>query len=120
MMPVVPVAALILGILGTVFSLVPMLFFLGVALSSAGLVIAALARRRLMAEGAPTLVATTGLVLSTIGFVLGLAMWATCAAVVRRSGDVRHAADPKASQEFERVFQKALEPSPRPDAAHAP
>lgn len=76
------VAALVLGIIGTLFSLIPGLFFVGVFLSLIALVLGIFGRKGAADNGQPTGTATAGLVLGVIGLVLGVAMWVLCGMMV--------------------------------------
>lgn len=74
------VAALVLGILSLVFSCVTPVFlsWLAVILAIIGIVLASVARKNPENRG----LATGGLVCSIIGLILGIIVWAACAACV--------------------------------------
>lgn len=83
-----PVAALVLGILGTLFSLTGWLFWIGVPLSAIALVLGILGRKQAANEGRPTGMATAGMVLGIIGTALGLLVFAACASCMKKMNDV--------------------------------
>lgn len=72
------VAALVLGIFGTVLSLVPYVFYAGLALSTLALVLGVVARKSAIQRARPSGTATAGLVLGVVGLAVGLTMWAVC------------------------------------------
>jgi hypothetical protein len=124
----VSAASLVLGILGTIFSLWPLppLFWLGVPLALIGLVLAIVARKSQAANGQPTGTATAGLVMNVIALVIGgtLAVWcASCFRDFQRMADNPDALmvkmrEIKSRREFERAYQEALRASEAaPDAS---
>lgn len=82
------VAALVLGILGTLFSLTGWLFWVGVPMSVIALVLGVLGRKSLVNEGRPTGVATAGMVLGIIGTSIGLLIFAVCASCWKKANDL--------------------------------
>jgi hypothetical protein len=112
----VRVAALVLGILGTLLSLVPLMFWLGVPLGIVAAVLAVLARNRDMAASRSTGLSTAGLVLGTLGIVIGVCMYGARVALLHAAnGAAQHLEDPrvsdearKASQEFKDAFDHAV------------
>src|SRR5262245_52705338 len=73
-----PIAALVLGIIGTVSSLIPGLFVIGLPLSLVALVLGVLGRKDAVANNRPTSTATAGLVLGCVGTAVGLSMFVLC------------------------------------------
>jgi hypothetical protein len=73
-----PVAALVLGIIGTLSSL-STLFWLGLPLSIIALVLGVLGRKQLLTQGKPTGMATAGMVLGIVGTAIGALIFALCA-----------------------------------------
>lgn len=82
------IAALVLGILGTVFSLFPGLFIVGIPLSLVALVLGVLGRKDAMSSSKPTSTATAGVVLGCIGTVVGLSMFALCGSLFKMGKDM--------------------------------
>jgi hypothetical protein len=112
----VAVAALVLGIIGTVCSLTGILFWLGIPLGLVGLILGIVGRKNAVANQQPTGVATAGVALGAVGLLLGLTMYVLCsmAAHKMRSDFEKMANDPKfkqQNQEFNDAFKKALEES---------
>jgi hypothetical protein len=112
----VRVAALVLGILGIVLSLVPLMFWLGVPIAIVALVLGILARNAAIGGDRPPGLATAGVVLGTIGIVLGLTMYGVRVALIHtvRSG-AQMLKDPhvqeelrKSNQEFNQNFDRAV------------
>lgn len=127
------VAALVLGILGTVCSLTGILFWLGIPLGLVGLILGIVGRKNAVANQQPTGMSTAGIALGAVGLVLGLTMYVLCsmAAHKMRADFDKMANDPKFQQqnkEFNDAFKKALEESQKqqqqqpaaPAAAPAP
>jgi hypothetical protein len=130
------VAALVLGIIGMIASLIPFGALLGVPLAIVGLILGILARKNAVETQQPTGMATAGLVVSIIGVALGILLFALCAACVgnAKRNFERMANDPeyqkqhnKDVQEFNEAFKKALEETQKqqkegaqPQAAPAP
>jgi hypothetical protein len=125
------VAALVLGIIGTLASC---FFFLGgfvpgIPLAVVALVLAIIARKSAMRNGEPTATATAGLVLGIVGLVIGVGGFSLCASALKKVHDLPD--DPKlrermlkerikTNQEFNEAFEKALEESAPPSPAPAP
>lgn len=99
------VAALVLGILGTLFSLTGWLFWIGVPLSVIALVLGILARKSAANEGRPTGMPTAGMVLGIIGTAIGLLIFAMCASCFKRANDLaRQVQDEAQKQEHARAL----------------
>lgn len=110
------VASLVLGVLGIVLSIIPGLFYLGIPLALIGLTLGVLARKRALAQKAPTGLATAGLVLDVVGLVLGLTVFGFFTFMVRKG--VRMVNDPtlqkQYNREFDEAFKKATEEAKTP------
>jgi hypothetical protein len=111
----VAVAALVLGIFGTILCWFPAAL-LGVPLALVGLILGILARKNATETQQPTGMATAGLVMSIVGLTLGILMSAMCFACVQKAkNDMQKMAnDPQFQQqnkEFNDAFKKALEES---------
>lgn len=110
------VAALVLGILGTMSSLVIVLFWLGIPLGVIALILGIVARKNAMESQQPTGLATAGLVLGIVSLVLGLLVYGLCAAAFHtaRNEINRAANDPVVQQklqqqrEFDEAFKNAV------------
>ncbi|HZS39903.1 MAG TPA: hypothetical protein VFF06_23885 [Polyangia bacterium] len=76
------VAALVLGIIGTLFSLIPFTFWIGVVLGLIALILGIFGRKSAVAAGGPTGTATAGLVLGIVALVLGVLMWVLCGLMI--------------------------------------
>ena len=107
------VAALVLGILGTLLSIIPPLFYLGIPLALIGLILGIVARKSAASNQQPTGMATAGLVLGVIGLVIGMAMFALCSFIVHKGAQMAN--DPtlqkQYNKDFDDAFKKALEES---------
>jgi len=122
------VAALVLGIIGTLFSLNWLTVWVGGPMAIIALVLGILARKQLAAEGKPTGLATAGMVLGIVGTTVALlifAVCASCAAAVGTAGKQMSKEIEKAAQEAkvqqEAETKKALEaPAPAPAAEVPP
>jgi len=124
------VAALVLGIIGTLFSLNWLTVWVGGPMAIIALVLGILARKSLAAEGKPTGMATAGMVLGIVGTTVALlifAVCASCAAAVGTAGKQIAKEAEKAAQEAkvqqEADAKKALEaptPTPTPEATPEP
>src|SRR6185437_14399535 len=114
-----PVASLVLGIIGTVLSWHPLLMFLGVPCAILAIVFGIMSRKRLAAEQRPTGMATAGLVLGIVGAAISALIFAACAACAGMIGVAGHEAAKAAdkaqaaqqNQEFNQAFDKALQES---------
>ena len=109
------VAALVLGIFGTILCWFPAVV-LGVPLALIGLILGILARKNAQETQQPTGMATAGLVVSIIGLTLGILLSAMCFACAQKvKTDMQKMAnDPQFQQqnkEFNEAFKKALEES---------
>jgi len=122
------VAALVLGILGTLFSLNWLTVWVGGPMAIIALVLGIMARKALAAEGKPTGLATAGMVLGIVGTTVAaliFAVCASCAAAVGTAGKQMSKEIEKAAQEAkaqqEADSKKALEaPAPTEEPAAVP
>jgi hypothetical protein len=116
----VTVAALVLGILGTIFSLIPGLFFVGVPLALLGLILGVVGRKQAATEGQPTGMGTAGVVLGVIGLAIGVSMWVLCSMCTnsaRKSWEKavndpefkKQFGDEKVKADFDKAFQDAID-----------
>ena len=110
------IAALVLGILGTIFAIIPLMFWLGLILSLVGLILAIVGRSGAKKAAKPTGTATAGLVLSLVGTALSALMWVWCGLAIHNAEKNVNKAlqgvdDKKLNEEFNKVFEKALEES---------
>jgi tRNA_anti-like len=76
------VAALVLGIIGTLFSLIPGLFWIGCILGLIALVLGIFGRKAAVAAGQPAGTATAGMVLGIVGLIIGVLMWVLCSMMI--------------------------------------
>ncbi len=104
-------AALVLGIIGTVFAIIPGLFWIAIPLAVVGLILGIVGRRSAASNNQPTGLATAGLVLGIVGLVLGILMWVLCGLLVSnaRKSIEGQLNDPNLNQEFNKAFEKALQ-----------
>jgi hypothetical protein len=117
----VGVAALVLGIIGTLIALFPFAFPVGMALALVGLILGIVGRKKAVEAGQPTGTATAGLVLGVVGLVIGLGMATLCGLVVRNAEKSmddfsKQMNDPEFQKKmrennnnFDNAFKKALE-----------
>lgn len=106
------VAALVLGILGTLLSIIPFLFWLGIPLALIALILGIVARKNAVTAQQPTGMSTAGMVLGAIGLTLGILMYVLCSVAAHKVQQMAN--DPtfqKQNQEFNEAFKKALEES---------
>jgi len=82
------VAALVLGIIGVLFSINPWLFWIGVPMSIIALILGVLGRKSAMADNRPAGAAVAGMVLGIIGTSVGLLIFAMCAACAKKMNDL--------------------------------
>ena len=118
------VAALVLGIIGTILCWFPAVL-LGVPLALVGLILGILARKNASETQQPTGMATAGLVMSIVGLTLGVLLSAMCFACVNKAKHdmERMATDPQFQQqnkEFNDAFKKALEESQKQQQQQQP
>jgi hypothetical protein len=111
----VAVAALVLGIFGTILCWFPAAL-LGVPLALVGLILGILARKNAVETQQPTGMPTAGLVMSIVGLTLGILFSAMCFACVQKAkNDMQKMANDPAFQQqnkdFNEAFKKALEES---------
>jgi hypothetical protein len=86
-----PVAALVLGILGTLCSLFGFTFIgaiVGILFSLVALVLGILGRKQAQAQARPTGMATAGLVLGIVGTAIGALFLAACASCYKGMNDL--------------------------------
>lgn len=121
------VAALVLGIIGTLFSLNWLTVWVGGPMAVIVLVLGIVAKKQLAAEGKPTGMATAGMVLGIVGTaiaVLIFAVCASCAAAVSSAGkQIAAEADKAAAAEKAQQDKAAKAPpsdEPAPSATPAP
>ena len=105
------VAALVLGIFGTILCWFPAAL-LGVPLALVGLILGILARKNAVETQQPTGMATAGMVMSIVGLTLGILLSAACYACVHKvERDMKDPATMERNKEFNEAFRKALEES---------
>ncbi|HXU71058.1 MAG TPA: DUF4190 domain-containing protein [Polyangia bacterium] len=97
------VAALVLGIVGTLFSLNWLTVWVGGPAAIVAIVLGILARKQNVAAGRPTGMATAGLVLGIVGTTIAVLIFAVCASCAAAVG----AAGRQASKEIEKAAQEA-------------
>lgn len=97
------VAALVLGIVGTLFSLNWLTVWVGGPAAIVAIVLGILARKQNVAAGKPTGMATAGLVLGIVGTAIAVLIFAVCASCAAAVG----AAGRQASQEIEKAAKEA-------------
>ncbi len=120
-----PVASLVLGILGTLLSLHPVSMLVGLPMAIIALILGVMARKQLAAQNQPTGLATAGMVLGIVGTTIGaliLAMCAACAGMIGMAGkeaskQIEKAAQEAKVQEEAAAKQAAEAPAPAPAAA---
>ncbi len=108
------VAALVLGIIGLVFALIPTLFgitqLVGLVLGIVALVLGVVGRKQSVEQGLPTGTATAGLVLGIIAVVLGGLLYASCMYCVKKVGDVGNQIGTEFKKQLNSPeFKKAME-----------
>jgi hypothetical protein len=126
----VAVAALVLGILATIFPFLflvsPNFIVLSVPMALVALILAIFARKGAIARSEPTGTATAAMVLGVVPLIVSVAMLMVCARAIDAAKE--YSKDPKvrerimkerikSNQEFDEVFNKAIEasgPSPAP------
>jgi hypothetical protein len=81
-----PIAALVLGIVGAALSLTPYLFWVGLPLSLLAVILGVASRRRQLHTRGP---ATVGLVLGAVGLVIGSLALTTCMFFIKSGSDLR-------------------------------
>src|SRR5271157_5264805 len=109
------IASLILGIVAIVFAFIPFINFIAPIFGIVGIILGAIALKNLKAANQPTGTAAGGLVVSIIGTVLSVLIWAACAACIGGSRSIleqiqkdpnfQKSLNPQKSQDF----QKALD-----------
>lgn len=116
-----PVAALILGILGTILSLSVVGFFAGIPVGLVAIVCAVLARKKAIAENRAPGIATAGLVLGVFAVTAGIVLYGACTYINRRTADEfdKIAHDPKIhdTAQFDETADTLLAPARRDGGA---
>jgi membrane-bound ClpP family serine protease len=113
----VGVAALVLGIIGIVFAIIPMFGItqlVAIVLGIIALILGIVGRKQASEQGLPTGSATAGIVLGIITTVLSALIYASCMYCVKKVGDGMQKVGAEfkkqlGSEEFRREFQQALE-----------
>jgi uncharacterized membrane protein YeaQ/YmgE (transglycosylase-associated protein family) len=113
------VAALVLGIIGTLFSLNWLTVWVGGPLAIIALVLGILARKQLAAEGKPTGMATAGMVLGIVGTAVAALIFAFCASCAAAIGTAAKEAEKQAEQQQKLQPQNAQPAAPTAPAAPA-
>ena len=108
------VAALVLGIIGTLFSLNWLTVWVGGPLAIIALVLGVLARKQLAAEGKPTGMATAGMVLGIVGTAIAVLIFAVCASCAAAVGTAAKAAQKQVEQQQKEQKQIAAPVAPAP------
>jgi hypothetical protein len=109
----VGVAALVLGIIGVLFSLFPGVgYFIGIPLSLIALILGVLGRKKAAAAQQPTGAATGGMVTGIIGLVFGILMFVVCALCVSAANKgLKEAAEKMNDPAFQKQMQEGLQKS---------
>jgi hypothetical protein len=107
------IASLVLGIVGSIFGLTVFLWWVGVPLAILGLTLGIVARRRAMRAGAVTRLVTAGVVVNTVGLVLGVTLYVVFSLLMHRGRPAldKAANDPRLEsedREFNQAFKKAI------------
>jgi hypothetical protein len=109
----VGVAALVLGIIGLVFAMIPTLGItqlIGVLLGIIALILGAVGRKQASEQGLPTGTATAGLVLGIVSVALGALLYASCMYCAKKVGDgLEHVGSELKKQLGSPEFKKAME-----------
>ena len=98
-----PVASLVLGIIGTLLSWHPFLMVLGAPMAIIAIILGVMSRKQLAANGQPTGIATAGMVLGIVGTTISALIFAACAACAGMIGMAGH----EASKQIEKAAQEA-------------
>ncbi len=114
------VAALVLGIIGTLFSLNWLTVWVGGPLAIIALVLGVLARKQLAAEGKPTGMATAGMVLGIVGTGIAALIFAMCASCAAAVGTAAKEAEKQIKQEQQQQQQQQQQAAPAPTAPEVP
>jgi hypothetical protein len=106
----VAIAALVLGIIGTLFSLIPGVgYWIGIPLSLVAVILGVVARKNAAANNQPTGSATAGLALGIVGLVVGILMFVACALCMKAANDqAKKFADDPAFKKSMEDFDKAM------------
>ena len=118
------VAALVLGIFGTILCWFPAAL-LGVPLALVGLILGILARKNATETQQPTGMATAGMVISIVGLTLGILLSAMCFACTQEGAeqhgeDGERSAVPAAEQRVQRRLQEGARRSRRSSSSQQP
>ena len=98
------VASLVLGIISLVFIIIPGLQFIGAIVGIVGIILGALARKKLKAENQATGTATAGMVMSIIGAALSIIMYIACVACIAAA--TKDLKDPAKMEKFMKELEK--------------
>jgi hypothetical protein len=108
------VAALVLGILGTIICLIPGLFTYGIPVAAIALVLGILARKGAAAKQQPTGLATAGVVLGAVGLCIGIAMYVACSKLTNAVEDAAN--DPKVQESMRKMQEDLKKAAAEPSA----
>jgi hypothetical protein len=98
------VAALVLGILGTLLALNPFIFYIAVPMGILALVLGVVGRKQAVTNNAPSGTATAGMVLGIVTCCISLSMWILCTMII--SG-AKSAVDKTIGEPLKEAFEKA-------------
>src|SRR4051794_36422721 len=98
------VAALVLGIIGTLLSLVPGLFLGALPFGIIAPILGIVGRKSAATNGQPTGTATAGMVLGIIATAFAVVMWVLCGMLVKGTKD---AIDKGIGQPLKQAIEKA-------------
>ena len=104
------VASLVLGIISLVFIIIPGLQFIGAIVGVVGIILGALARKKLKAENQATGTATAGMVMSIIGAAISNIMYIACVACsAAASKDIEKSLnDPAFKEKLKQEMEKGM------------
>jgi membrane-bound ClpP family serine protease len=110
-------AALVLGIIGIVFAIIPtfgITQLVAIVLGLVALILGIVARKSAAEQGQPTGTATAGLVLGILATVLSALIYASCMYCVKKVGDGMEKVGEEfkkqlGSEQFKKEFREALE-----------
>jgi hypothetical protein len=113
----VGVAALVLGIIGIVFAIIPtfgITQLVAIVLGIVALVLGIVGRKSAAEQGQPTGTATAGLVLGILSTVLSVLIYASCMYCVKKVGDGMGKVGEEfkkqlGNEQFKKEFREALE-----------
>ncbi len=104
------VAALVLGIVSLVFTIIPGLQFIGAIVGLIGIILGVLGRKKAKADNQPTGTATAGFVMSIIGTVLSAIMYIACVIMVTQGAKAleKELGDPKFQEKLKQELEKGM------------